>query len=82
MSTFCDYALVAEHEKPDTVLEKQGLNAKHEAPEKSLSEQKSSSGYWSNLKLAAAAVGGAVGAAVVTVIGQASEWGPQIISYL
>ena len=80
ISTFCDYALVAKHEQPDLVLEKQGLNQKKK-PKVEISNP-SSSYNWSNLKFAAAAVGGVLSAAVVTVMSQASEWSPKVLSYL
>ena len=78
MSTFSDFALVAKHELPDIVLQRHGLVSKEENSDKS---KKNSFSYGAIFNLTTAAVGGAVGTAIIAVAGHATEWVPQLLSY-
>ncbi|CAK8683693.1 unnamed protein product [Clavelina lepadiformis] len=83
MSTFCDYALVAQHELPDAVLRRRGLYSS-DRTESSVNTRPSNadSTHWSAAKTAAVAVGGAVGAAAIAGAVNLLEWAPHLLGYL
>ena len=85
VSTFGDFALVAKHELPDAVLRRRGVNSNSETTGTMSSTPPSNTApttYWSGLRVAATAVGGAVGALLITVVSHAADWGPDFLAYL
>ena len=87
VSTFCDFALVADHDLPDEVRQRK-LGKVENGPSTTKTASPSPSAtivqnnYWSLVGVAATAVGGAVGAVVITIVNNASEWVPDLLSYL
>ena len=84
VSTFNDFSLVAQHEMPDTVLQRRCVvsGAATSMPPNLSTEERRSSRNWTYLRMGATALGGAVGAVVITALTHVSEWGPDLLSYL
>jgi len=82
VSTFSDFALVGQHEMPDAVLRRNRNSRMNIAQSQVPPIEQQSTGYWSVFRVAATAVGGAVGAVIITVVSHAAEWGPNLLSYI
>nr|XP_026693327.1 TBC1 domain family member 20-like [Ciona intestinalis] len=81
ISTFCDYALVARHETPDTVLRRLGIYPEDKLPkEKEVVSSSPKKNYWNTARTAVIAVSGAVGAVVVAASGL--DWAPDLFNFL